>query len=109
MGAIASALKSNSHFRLLTPPPILLTRLIATPAGVGAIASALKTNTHLTNLNLGDNGMMKEGVEALASMLQTNTKLLRLDCSKNAGLWGNDEMKVRSPPPVPFCIHQSLH
>jgi len=63
-------------------------------SGVGAIAAALKTNTHLTNLNLGDNGMMKEGVEALASMLQSNTKLLRLDCSKNAGLWGNDEMKA---------------
>ena len=63
-------------------------------AGVGAIADALKTNTNLTNINLGDNGMMKEGVQALASMLETNTKLMRLDCSKNAGLWGDDAMKA---------------
>ena len=55
--------------------------------GTGAIAEALKTNTFLTSLNLGDNGIMKEGVQALASMLNTNTKLMRLDVSKNAVLY----------------------
>jgi len=87
--AIAAALKANI--------PLMNLKLHYNhlgPEGVGAIADALKTNTNLTNINLGDNGMMKEGVQALASMLETNTKLMRLDCSKNAGLWGDDAMKA---------------
>jgi hypothetical protein len=41
--------------------PLLIRPIRFLPTGVGAIASALKTNTHLTNLNLGDNDMVKEG------------------------------------------------